>query len=119
MIIGEGFGGLIVLGLLIFCFVDVLLTPESACRTLPKLAWVFIVLILPLIGSIAWLVAGRSWTGRDGVSAAMRPRTTASGRPMTPDDDEEFLAGLRKRTEEQRRRARDEQNRPESDPSGM
>ena len=58
MLLFDGFGGLLVLGMWIFCCLDVLLTPESGCRNLPKLAWVFLVLLLPLVGPIAWPAAG-------------------------------------------------------------
>jgi hypothetical protein len=118
----DGVGGLIVLALWIFCFIDVLVTPETSCRNLPKLAWVFIVLLVPFLGSIGWLVAGRPWdrpphqyvSARS--SSRLTPtRTGASGRPMNPDDDEEFLAGLRKRAEEQRQRAREQQEREQGD----
>jgi hypothetical protein len=114
MLVFDGLGGLFMLGLWIFCFIDVILTPDGGCRNLPKLTWVFIVLLLPDIGSIAWLVAGRPWN-RVGVPAQGEPATMPRRRyePSTrtatssPDDDEEFLAGLRKRAEEQRRKARE------------
>lgn len=120
MLLFDGFGGLVVLGLWIFCFVDVLITPEGLCRNLPKLAWVFIVLLLPFLGSIAWLVAGHPWDhrSREYVSDRSSSRYGASSSvqrsrpaPTGPDDDEEFLAGLRARAEEQRRRAREQQER--------
>jgi hypothetical protein len=120
MVLFDGMGGLLVLALWIFCFVDVLLTPDGACRNLPKLAWVFIVLLFSIIGSIAWLVAGRPWNrgalqvpARQGGGRTGRPaRTGQSVRtaPTNPDDDEEFLASLSKRAEEQRR-ARERQER--------
>ena len=114
MLLFDGAGGLLVIALWIFCFIDVLLTPEGACRSLPKLAWVFLVLLLPLVGSIAWLVAGRQWNrAAGGARAGSKPRPTRSV-PTNPDDDEEFLASLRKRAEEQRRQARDQQDGPES-----
>ncbi|MDQ6850938.1 MAG: PLD nuclease N-terminal domain-containing protein [Actinomycetota bacterium] len=121
MLLFDGFLGLVVTGAWIFCFIDVLLTPEAQCRNLPKLAWVFIVLLLPLFGTISWLVAGRPW-GRASAPASTRspsmwaeargPAQRAPARRVqkAPDDDEEFLAGLRKRADEQRRRARDAQN---------
>jgi Phospholipase_D-nuclease N-terminal len=120
MLYFDGLGGLVVLGVWIFCFIDVLLTPDQACRSLPKLGWIFLVLLIPLLGSVAWLVAGRPWdraklAQAPGAARTSRfpqdPRTTRATRvPTNPDDDEEFLAGLRKRAEEQRRRALDEQN---------
>jgi Phospholipase_D-nuclease N-terminal len=118
----DGVGGLLVLALWIFCFIDVLVTPESSCRNLPKLAWVFIVLLVPFLGSIGWLVAGRPWDrpSQQHVSSRsstrlMPTRTGAPARAMSPDDDEEFLAGLRKRAEEQRQRAREQQDGEQGD----
>ncbi|MCW2497160.1 PLD nuclease N-terminal domain-containing protein [Jatrophihabitans sp.] len=122
----DGVAGLIMLILWVYCFIDVLLTPDGEQRNLPKLAWVFIVLLLPDLGSIAWLIAGKNWdrvgARQQGKGATTRyPEYDRSGRhvPSNPDDDEVFLAGLRQRAEEQRRRAQ-EKDKPESgdvDPS--
>jgi len=115
MLFADGAVFFIFLALWVGCFIDVLLTPDGAQRNLPKLAWVFIVLLVPDLGSIAWLVAGHPWQ-----NSGARPRSTGAasrfpeydrpGRyvPSNPDDDEEFLAGLRKRAEDQRRRAREQ-----------
>jgi hypothetical protein len=110
MLLFDGMGGLLVLALWIFSFIDVLLTPEGACRNLPKLAWVFLVLLLPLIGSIAWLVAGRPWNRVPGAPRVGATQRAARPVATNPDDDEEFLASLSKRAEEQRRRARDQKH---------
>ncbi len=84
MLLFDGVGGLLFLALWIFCFIDVLTTPDPACRNLPKLAWIFIVLLLPLVGSIAWLVAGRAWD-RSTVAA---PRVSAAIGPGTAGADQ-------------------------------
>ena len=76
---------LLSLALTIYCTVDVIQTPEKAVRTLPKIAWLVVVLLLAVIGPAAWLVAGRPRTGR----AVQRPP-----RPRGPDDDPEFLKGI-------------------------
>ena len=86
MLLFDGFGGLLVLGVWIFCFIDVLMTPEQACRNLPKLAWVFLVLLLPTFGSIAWLVAGPALEPhrrrqRHARASAQRSRTPDALRP--------------------------------------
>lgn len=121
MVLFDGGFGLLFLGLWIFCVIDVITTPEHECRNLPKLAWVFIVILLIDIGSIAWLVAGRNWNrqaadlpykGNRGYpppsgGRGYQPAAAAPSRPASPDDDEQFLAGLRARAEEQRRRARE------------
>ena len=59
MLFFDGLLGLVMLGLWLFCIIDVITTPSGAVRNLPKLAWLVIVVLLADIGSIAWLVAGR------------------------------------------------------------
>ncbi|ALG11648.1 PLD nuclease N-terminal domain-containing protein [Kibdelosporangium phytohabitans] len=119
-------GGLfsfVVMGLWIFCLVDVITTADGTTRNLPKMGWLFIVLLLPLIGSILWLVAGRP----EGAGVAgYRPgraeppsRFPEYDRPgrhvaMSPDDDAEFLRKCRERAEQQRRAAKQREQREES-----
>lgn len=119
LLLFEGFG-LILLALWVFCILDVITTDEHAVRNLPKMLWLIIVLILPDIGSILWLVAGRprSWErpgglpykGNSGTAGARFPEYDRPGRATAsnPDDDEAFLRGLRERVEEQRRKAREQ-----------
>lgn len=108
----EGLLGIVVLALWIYCLVEVIGTPESRVRNLPKIVWIIIVLLFPLVGSIAWLVAGRPAVAptsapRTGPAAAFpeydRPGRMRAG---SPDDDEAFLREVRERAEEQRRRYR-------------
>lgn len=121
LLLFEGFG-LILLALWVFCILDVITTDEHAVRNLPKMLWLIIVLILPDIGSILWLVAGRprSWErprdlpykGNSGTAGARFPEYDRPGRATAsnPDDDEAFLRGLRERVEEQRRKAREQKD---------
>lgn len=116
MVLFDGAFGLLFIGLWIFCIIDVLTTPAQQCRNLPKIVWLLIVVLLMDIGSIAWLVAGRKWATTPG-SPQRRPAPgPGPARVASPDDDEEFLASLRARTEEQRRRGREQQPGGESDP---
>jgi hypothetical protein len=116
----DGVFGLIVLGLWIFCLLDVISTDEYACRNLSKVVWVLLVLFFPFIGSIAWLVAGRPQTA----ATSSMPYKGNHGHPSFPEyerpgravasnpgDDEAFLRGLRERAEEQRRVYREKQQR--------
>ncbi|MEO3978556.1 PLD nuclease N-terminal domain-containing protein [Streptomyces sp. CAU 1734] len=81
---------LLVLALWIYAFIDCLNTPENEVRKLPKLAWVFIVLLFGqvLIGPVAWFAVGR-------------PRKAAPygggrrGSWVAPDDNPDFLKSLR------------------------
>ena len=114
----EGLLGLLVLALWIYSIIDVAGSRESEVRALPKIAWVFIVLIFPFVGSVAWLIAGRPDPRQRGATAggpgSPFPEYDRPGRmrATSPDDDEAFLRQVRERAEEQRRRHRQEQQPP-------
>ena len=89
------FYGLASLGLLVYALVDLVTTPASAVRTLPKALW-FLVVLPPLFGPLAWLLAGRPRRGHG------RPTAAPPARPIAPDDDEDFLRELRRRRSDPR-----------------
>ena len=97
---------LIDLVLVVIALIDCLSSEEFAVRNLPKVAWVFIILLFPPIGPIVWFVAGRPQGAATGRGARWRP---GSGfpeyerpRPFGPDDDPEFLASkARERRDDQ------------------
>ena len=73
-------------GLIIYMLIDCARTDESQVRTLPKWAWILIIIFAPTIGAIAYWIAGR-------------PRNPGSRRPpkrriLPPDDDPDFLSEL-------------------------
>ncbi|MEV4312262.1 PLD nuclease N-terminal domain-containing protein [Actinocrispum sp. NPDC049592] len=116
---GFGAFGLIVMGLWIFCLVDVITTVDGTTRNLPKMGWLFIVLILPLVGSILWLVAGRPESPhryRPPSNTSRYPEYDRPGRHVAQnaDDDDEFLRKCRERAEEQRRMAKQREQKDES-----
>ncbi|MFF1555679.1 PLDc N-terminal domain-containing protein [Rhodococcus erythropolis] len=106
-------GGLIIV-LWIFCLIDVATADEHGVRNIPKLAWLLVVVLLPLVGSVMWLLAGRPAGGGIWGGSGTRPPHT-SGRfaeyeskpgryvAQDPDADAEFLRQCRARAEEQRR----------------
>jgi len=81
---------LLLVGLSVYCLIDCLQTRAEAVRNLPKLVWLLLIALLPLLGSVGWLLAGRAdgQTRRDG-------RGPIRG-PQGPDDDPDFLRGLGK-----------------------
>ncbi|QBJ95275.1 hypothetical protein ERC79_04395 [Rhodococcus sp. ABRD24] len=101
--------GLIVMILWIVCLVDVIVAEEHQVRNIPKIAWVIVVLLLPLVGSVLWLVAGRPEGGMGGhrrpASPSAFPEYDRPGRQIAQQSeaDEEFLRRCRERAEEQRR----------------
>jgi hypothetical protein len=99
---------LIEIALLVYCLIDVIQTPEGEVRNLPKLGWILLILILPLIGGIAWLVAGRPRSGPRRQVAW--PSTQTAGFPeyerphrpvLGPDDDPAFLNEIKRGNAEQ------------------
>lgn len=117
---------LIDLALLVIALIDCLSTDEFSVRNLPKVVWVFLILLFSPIGAIAWFVAGRPQKSTVGRAGAWRPGSgfpeSERPRPVAPDDDPAFLrsvernrredeqmfskweADLRRREEELRRR---------------
>ena len=100
----------VVFALWVFCLVDVIGTPEPAVRNLPKVGWLLLVLLFPLVGSVVWLVAGRPEgtapaRSRYERAAPAYPEYDRPGRaaPADPARDEEFLRQVRARAAEQRR----------------
>lgn len=111
--LGE-FVGPVILLLWVFCVIDVILAREDEVQHLPKWAWLLLVLLFPLVGSVAWLVAGRPRKGAPARRAHEReapgfPEYDRPGRAAAVDAeaDEEFLRRCRERAEEQRRRYRE------------
>jgi hypothetical protein len=50
---------LVVLGLVVAALVDIITSDQGSIRHLDKTLWLFIVILLPLVGSILWFVIGR------------------------------------------------------------
>ncbi|MFI6939120.1 PLD nuclease N-terminal domain-containing protein [Streptomyces sp. NPDC050418] len=86
---------LIPLALTIFAFIDCLNTPEDEAKHLPKIAWVFIILLFWIVGPIVWLAAGKVRTppqgGRTPSEWHRNHRTTW----VAPDDNPEFLKSIK------------------------
>ncbi|MEN3357085.1 MAG: hypothetical protein V7637_1067 [Mycobacteriales bacterium] len=120
------FGGIffvIMLALWLYCLLDAISADQAEVRSLPKVAWVFIVLLTFEVGAVLWLLLGRPRrstpkpagrarpAGRyDSWSTWTRPATGStarSGRPA-PDDDPEFLAGLGRRANDEHKHLLDQ-----------
>jgi hypothetical protein len=115
----DGAFGLVMLAVWLFCILDVITTDQSRIRNLPKLTWLFIVVLIPDIGSIVWLVAGHTWEQRPAPPTRLQsayPEYDRPGRHIAahPDDDEAFLRQVRARAEEQRRRGEAQRETSES-----
>ena len=120
---------LLILALALFAVIDCLSRDDDEIRGLPKVLWVLVILLFPLLGSLAWFIAGRprgaGLPGRGGSGGpAAGPgagpgerrfgRSTGGstgGRVVAPDDDPEFL----RRLDEQRRKRRADDEEPHTE----
>ena len=85
--------------LVILALISCLSAEEGDLRALPRIVWVIVILLFPLVGSITYFVAGRpvttapksTWRAGGGFPESTRPA-------RAPDDDPAFLARLEEKT---------------------
>jgi len=81
--------------LAIYALIDCIQTDESQVRGLPKIAWIALIVLVGIVGPVAWLIAGRARTGGSRLSLpGSRGPASPPPRTLAPDDDPEFLGRL-------------------------
>lgn len=111
---------LLVIALMIGALIDIITRDSALVKHLPKMVWIIIVILLPLIGSILWFAIGREY-GEGGISIprmqrAQRPAAPTDVRPAPPADTrttEQQIADLDREIEEWRLREEVEKRRRE------
>ena len=108
--------GPLVVALWVFSVGDVVSTPRTRVRRLSKRRWLLLTSLLPIIGSVAWIVAGRPAPGPVRRSGRNRRATViddadlrAFMTAMSPVDIEAFRYRCRERAQEQRLRYAEQQ----------
>ena len=82
----------------VFSIVDVILTERSRVRAMPKVLWIIVILLLPVIGVVLWFMLGKA-----------RSASAGHTRSVAPDDDPDFLRKMRRQEEQDERIRRLEQ----------
>jgi hypothetical protein len=73
----------------VFALVDLALIDSRRVRGIPKLAWIVLVLLLPIVGAVLWFAVGRIRLSDTGGRSSFDRRG-----PVAPDDDPAFLNRL-------------------------
>jgi hypothetical protein len=116
---------LLVIALMIGALIDIITRDSALVKHLPKMVWIIIVILLPLIGSVLWFAIGREY-GEGGIAIprmrrAERPSTVQTDvRPAPPTDTrttEQQIADLDREIEEWRLREELEKRRRDGDAS--
>jgi hypothetical protein len=111
MAVGKVLLAALVVVVMLYAFIDCVQTPRAYARSLPKWLWLLLVVLVPVVGAVAWLVLGRPQSASLVAAGARRGR----GVPVAPDDDPAFLRKLA--DDEWSRRMR--QRREGSDPDDL
>lgn len=87
------------LALTVYCLIDAIQTDEITIRNLPKIAWIILILLFPVVGPVAWLAAGRPTRTQRAIRTQQQRweghrRSRDRRPPRGPDDDPDFLKGL-------------------------
>jgi len=76
---------LVIFLVVIAALIDIITRQDSQVKHLPKLAWVLLVVFLPLIGSIVWFAAGREYASLPSPGSFRSPRATTGSQPRRSD----------------------------------
>ncbi|HEU4541569.1 MAG TPA: PLDc N-terminal domain-containing protein [Jiangellaceae bacterium] len=89
---------IVAIALAVYAVIDCLQTDPAEIRGPRRPVWVVVILLLPVVGPLAWLIARRG--GPRAFPSRRRRRPTP---PVAPDDNPEFLRQLRNIDEEHER----------------
>jgi len=92
------FGVIIVAAVIIYAIIDCIMSRAQDVRSISKTAWIFTIVLLPVLGALLWFLFGRPMSGPE-------PKNRKPRRPTAPDDDPEFLRNLAIRRRQQEKEA--------------
>lgn len=110
---------LVMIGLAVYAVSDIASSDDDERLGIPRLPWIVLAIIVPVLGPVVWIVSSRAQRARrtaGGAAPTARPtaRPTQARRsgPLAPDDDPEFLWRLE---QDRIRRERERQARQDDD----
>lgn len=111
---------LLVIALMIGALIDIITRDDSQVRFLPKMVWLIIVILLPLIGSLLWFAIGREYSEAGIRMPRMAKRAQHPSPPAAPSPPvdtrttEQQIADLDREIEEWKLREEIEKRKRES-----
>jgi hypothetical protein len=93
----------VIVAVYVYSFIDLATSPGNQVRVMPRPVWLLVMLVVPVVGVVAWFIFGRPVAqhrgGGGGGLNLRRPRpssgpTGPSRGPVAPDDDPDFLHKL-------------------------
>jgi hypothetical protein len=118
---------ILVIALMIGALIDIITRDDSQVKHLPKMVWLIVVILLPLIGALLWFGLGRDY-GEGGIPIPRMRRAERTApspvdlRPAPPVDTrttEQQIADLDREIEEWRLRQELEKRKPDIDEQGQ
>lgn len=91
---------ILIVALMIGALIDIITRDDSQVKYMPKMVWIIIAILLPLIGSILWFTLGREY-GEGGISIPRMPRPATRARPHAPTAEQSGAPSTDARTTEQ------------------
>ncbi|MDY0830129.1 PLD nuclease N-terminal domain-containing protein [Microbacterium sp. BG28] len=114
---------LLIFAMMVVALIDAITRRDDQIRFLPKVAWIFFIVLLPLVGCLLWFTLGREWSGgREAMSfgdprrwskeeaapaPAPRPRDTRTTEQQLADLEREERAAALEAEIRRRRAAKD------------
>ena len=93
----DGVIGFAVLALWVYCIFDAVTSDRRHVRTMPKTAWVILIVLFSLAGSVGWLIFGRPRSAYEPAEVTPQPpRRRVMGPEDAPDFEERFKRGMRR-----------------------
>ncbi len=75
--------GIAAVCLTVYAVIDCAMTDHRRARGIPKLLWILVILVIPIVGAILWFILGKD-----------RSNGAGQRRSVAPDDDPAFLRSL-------------------------
>ncbi|MFJ6653499.1 PLD nuclease N-terminal domain-containing protein [Microbacterium sp. NPDC091313] len=75
------FLALLTLALMVTALIDAITRREDQVKHLPKFAWILLIIVIPLVGSVLWFTIGREWSAPRETMSFGDPRRWSKDEP--------------------------------------